>query len=85
MHGRALLPDLRLMRPTSCGLQEAARSVRWSFSWSCTLSTLSPLCDIWWIDNTPALMSLLKGTSSSPDLARMSHFIPISRLGVSSH
>lgn len=26
---------------------------------------------IWWIDNTAALITLLKGTSSNPDLAQM--------------
>ena len=34
-----------------------------------------PWRGVWWIDNTAALMALLKGTSNNPDLARMSQVI----------
>ena len=34
-------------------------------------------CGIWYIDNTAALMALIKGRSDSPDLEHMSHMIHI--------
>ena len=81
--GRAFPPHSLLRTPSACihcGFLAKRKSRRWNLAYAFRVGGASagvplPERSIWYLDNTAALMSLIRGRSDNPDLSKMPQLI----------